>query len=90
MSRFPAASRSESKTIVRPFGDQLGFSPPMFAAFVSCVWPVPSAFITHTCRRPLRSLMNAMRVPSGDHAGSASSAALVVRRVSPVPSELIE
>ena len=48
MSRLPASSRSESKTIVRPFGDQLGFSPPMFGALVSCVWLLPSAFITHT------------------------------------------
>ena len=52
----------------------------MFSALVNWVWPLPSAFMTQTCRRPVRSLMNAIFVPSGDQAGSASSAADVVSR----------
>ena len=79
-SRLPASSRSESKTSVRPSGDQLGFWPPTFALSVSWVCALPSAFMSHTCRCPERLLVNAILDPSGDQAGSASSAAEVVSR----------
>ena len=80
MSRFPASSRSESKTIVRPFGDRR-----VLATDVRGVRQLrlPAAVGVHiqTCRRPVRSLMNAILEPSGDQAGSASAAGEVVSRI---------
>ena len=50
---------------------------------------VPLAFITYTSRSPSRSLVNAIRVPSGDQAGSPSKAGETVSRRSTLPSVLI-
>ena len=41
--------------------------------FVSWRWPVPSAFMTQTSHRPVRSLWNAIRFPSGNQTGVSSS-----------------
>jgi hypothetical protein len=83
-------------TIHWPSGDHDGavLSLPSNDSNVSCVAPVPFAFITKMFLQPavvhgaevvLRE--NAIFVPSGDHAGSWSTVGLLfVRFVSPVPS----
>ena len=43
-------------------------------------WSVPSAFIVYSTLPPSRAVMNAILVPSGDHAGSLSEATSVVKR----------
>ena len=60
---------------------------------VTAVCPPPSASITQIAlhavwHEPVRT--KAMRVPSGDHAGSSSSTAFVVSCSRPVPSGSIE
>src|SRR3989442_3101611 len=70
-----APQEAATNAIFRPSGYQAGWlwrSP--FPALVSCVTPDPSAFITKISRLPVRSLVNAILVPSGDQAGSASGA----------------
>jgi hypothetical protein len=79
-----------------PSGDHDGavLSLPSNDSNVSCVTPVPFAFITKMFLQPafvhgadVVFRENAIFVPSGDHAGSWSTVGLpFVRFVSPVPS----
>ena len=69
---------------VRCTGCQLGENPPVVS--VTWVTPVPSAFIVKiSVSCPLGADANAIFVPSGDHAGSTSAAAELVRFTAPVP-----
>jgi hypothetical protein len=79
-----------------PSGDHDGavLSLPSYDSNVSCVTPLPFAFITKMFLQPalvhgaeVVFRENAIFVPSGDHAGSWSTVGLpFVRFVSPVPS----
>ena len=53
------------------------------------VTSVPSAAITYTSLLPSRFVLNAICVPSGDHAMSVSVAGLFVSRVTFEPSTFI-
>lgn len=59
---------------VRGLADEAG-RPSKAGLSVSRWWPVPSAFITYTSKLASRVLVNAIRLPSGDHAGCRSRAA---------------
>ena len=78
-----------------PSGDQVGLVPSLACPVVTApgvrfVCPVPSAFMTQTLSWPSDALTKAIRVPSGDHAGSVSSAGSLVRFTSSLPSGFIE
>src|SRR6266516_4076036 len=68
-----------------PTGDQAGLDT---AWGVSVSRVGTPAFMTYTPLRPLRELMNAIFVPSGDHVGCASEASFV-RSTRPEPSAFI-
>src|SRR3954454_263390 len=88
--------RSLSNAILAPSGDQAGALSSPFV-WVRRRWAVPSALITysslfavqsskHVAPFRSRSETNAIREPSGDHAGELAFAA---RRCAPSPSELM-
>src|SRR6266487_6575987 len=66
MSGPPVASTLEN-AIFFPSGLQSGTCVLGNGSVVSCNGFVQSEFINHTCVRPVRSLSNAILVPSGDH-----------------------
>jgi hypothetical protein len=61
-----------------PSGDQVGCQSNCPGFVVSLVGAEPSAFMTQISKLPERSLVKAIFVPSGDHAGWSSVAALFV------------
>src|SRR3972149_240372 len=95
----PRALLIEAATASRaPSGDQVGeysSAKPSVMLCAPLVVHVPGGgsqvtSIRYTWRTPvLRSVAKAMRVPSGDQAGSVSSPAASVRFARPVPSALI-
>jgi hypothetical protein len=72
-----------------PSGDQAALPS---CAVLNVIWvaPVPLAFITNTSLSPSRSLLKAIFLPSGDHAGAPSNQAPFVKRTTPVPSGLTD
>ena len=60
--------RVSTNAICRPSGEKAG-SYWSAGALVTWRWSLPSAFMIQMSKSPSRSLANAMRVPSGDHAG---------------------
>ena len=58
----------------------------MAGLLVTFVTPLPSVFMTKMSRLPERDEEKAIFVPSGDHDGDWSVAALLVRLVCPLPS----
>src|SRR5687768_14214407 len=88
MNILAGPNRVLENTTRLPSGDHVGDS--SIAGF--CVRfrrPLPSGFMIHTSRFPLRSETNTIEFPSGDHTGRVSRAALLVIRTTFVPSEFI-
>src|SRR5215211_6187734 len=88
-----AALRALTKEILVPLGDQAGCVSEN-GLLVSCLRPVPSAFITQISGSVLPSTSKALAtkailVPSGDQAGSLSTTGVLVSRRDPDPSVFI-
>ena len=66
-----------------PSGENAGSSKTPLPSF-SATWPLPFGRIVNRCASPLRSDTNTILLPSGDQAGSQSSAGLSTSRFSVV------
>src|SRR5215207_1355779 len=86
---------SLTKAIWFPSGDHAGCaSLTPWVVLVSCVSPLPSAFITQISRSVVASApevpaAKAIRLPSGDHEGSCSGTGVAVSCLRPLPSAFI-
>ena len=85
-SCVPLAGTRTEATTYWPSGVHVGEMTAFCDSFESFFGSLPSIFAIHRLSLPLRSLTNAMRVPSGETRGCASYASPSVMRVAVPPA----